>query len=97
MNIRKALEKMNEEAASSSPAIGTSPSNRVDDQTFFGDTQAVDNSGQFKYFAGIGDNPPVFDEEEYRGGIDIDRFSKIILIHTSTVRSAKDQCGFLAS
>ena len=61
MNIRKALEKMNEESASSTPTIGTSPSNRVDDQTFFGDTQAVDNSGQFKYFAGIGDNPPVFE------------------------------------
>ncbi len=59
MNIRKALEQMNEEFGNS--ANSGSPSLSFAGTPSFGDKAGASTSGRFDYYAGIGDDPPVFE------------------------------------
>jgi hypothetical protein len=59
MNIRKALEQMNEEFGNS--ANSGSPSLSFAGTPSFGDKAGASTSGRFDYYAGIGAEPPVFE------------------------------------
>ena len=59
MNIRKALDQMNEEFGNS--ANSGSPSLSFAGTPSFGDRAGADVYGQFNYYAGLGDEPPVFE------------------------------------
>jgi hypothetical protein len=59
MSIRKALDQMNEEFGNS--ANSGSPSLNFGGTPSFGDRAGADVYGQFNYYAGLGDDPPVFE------------------------------------
>ena len=59
MNIRKALNQMNEEFGSHANRAG--PSINFSGTPSFGDKAGANTSGRFDYYAGIGAEPPVFE------------------------------------